>query len=328
MKKNYRLLFVVLFVISFIVKGFSQVTTNGVSVLTVTKGAQTPTNVDITFTLTMSPAVASFFSCNFKINHGLLSNPTFVSSVSPSVKYVTNITTVGGLVLNSAADDIPDAITVSTVSWTVNFATNGSSTLCFTLDPINNEAINTSGDDFPATLDYCNIVLPAEIVSFQAQNKGKTNMLTWETASEKNNKGFYIERSADAKTFETIGFVKGFGTTTQKQSYTFNDNRPLSINYYRVRQEDNNGAIVYSKTLSVASASKISLKIFPNPAHDKIAIEPFDSFKSLTVSNLQGVALIKTQQTQADVSSLSAGFYFLEVQNTEGVVSRMKFMKE
>ena len=80
MKKIYRLVIVVLCVVSFVVKGFSQVTTNGVSVLTVTKGAQTPTTVDITFTLTMSPGVASFYSCNFKINHGLLSNPTFVSS--------------------------------------------------------------------------------------------------------------------------------------------------------------------------------------------------------------------------------------------------------
>ena len=322
MKKFYIFLFALLWA----GQASSQVT-NGVSVLTVTKGTQTPTTIDITFTLTMSPAVASFYSCNFQINHGTLSNPTFVSSTSPSVNYVTNITTTGGLVLNCDVDDIPNAITVSTVSWTVNFSTAGTSTICLGLGATN-ECLNTTFGEFPATLDYCNIVLPAELVGFQAQNKGKTNILTWQTASEKNNKGFFIERSTDAKKFETVGFVKGFGTTTQTQSYIFNDNTPLSIAYYRIRQADNDGAISYSKTVSVATSSKMTVKIYPNPAHDRVAIENFNGFKSLTISSLQGVSLIKTQLTEADVSQLSAGFYILEVENTEGSVSRMTFIKK
>ena len=323
MKKFYLFLYTILW----IGQANSQTITNGVSVLTVTKGTQTPTTIDITFTLTMAPAVASFYSCNFLINHGMLSNPTLISTTSPSVHYVSNITTMGGLVLNCDVDDVPNAITASIVSWTVNFSTSGTSTLCFSLGAVN-ECLNTNFDEFPATIDYCNIVLPAELMGFQAQSKGKTNLLTWQTASEKNNKGFFIERSADAKKFETIGFVKGFGTTTQTQSYVFNDNTPLSIAYYRVRQEDKDGAILYSKTLSVATSSKMTVKMYPNPAQDRVAIENFNGFKSLTITSLQGISLVKTQLTEADISNLSAGFYILEVENTEGSVSRMTFIKK
>lgn len=323
MKKFHLFLFALLWA----GQASSQVVTNGVSVLTVTKGTQTPTTIDITFTLTLAPAVTDFFSCNFQINHGALSNPTFISSTSPSAHYASTITTTGGLVLNCDVDDIPNTIAVSTVSWTVNFSTAGTSTLCFTLGATN-ECLDKIGNEFPATINYCDIVLPVELIGFQAQNKGKTNLLTWQTASEKNNKGFFIERSADAKKFETIGFVKGFGTTRQTQSYIFNDNTPLSIAYYRVRQEDKDGAILYSKIVSVAASSKMTVKIYPNPAQDRVAIENFNGFKSLTISNLQGISLIKTQLTEADISNLSAGFYILEVENTEGSVSRMTFIKK
>ena len=64
-------------------------------------------------------------------------------------------------------------------------------------------------------------VLPVELLSFEAKNNDKTVDLTWTTASEGNNAGFDIERSADGKTFEKIGFVKGNGTTSEKPLPSF-----------------------------------------------------------------------------------------------------------
>jgi hypothetical protein len=117
-----------------------------------------------------------------------------------------------------------------------------------------------------------NTPLPVELINFQAQNKGKTNLLTWQTASEKDNEGFYIERSSDGKSFETIGFVKGQGTTLKQQSYNFTDNDPLSISYYKLRQRDFNGKESFSQVKLVARTSKNYYQVSPNPASNIVNV--------------------------------------------------------
>ena len=302
--------------------------TSQTSVISLVKIAETATHIDIKFTLTITPAIR-FYSCNFQITHGDLTEPTQVSVVSPNASYTTNITTSGGLVLNSVVDDIPNAIMSVPVSWTVRFRKGSSLNVCFAISGVN-ECLNTVGDDFPATLPSCNIVIPVELMDFQAKNVQNTNFLTWQTASERNNKGFYIERSSDGKTFETIGFVKGNGTTSQQQNYTFTDNGPLSISYYRLRQEDFDGSKMYSKVVSVRlnKLDKIPLKIYPNPTNGSLSIDASYSLKTLKIYNLQGVLLLKTNQSQTDVATFSAGIYLLEAENTEGSVSRMTFVKQ
>jgi hypothetical protein len=115
--------------------------------------------------------------------------------------------------------------------------------------------------------------LPVEILEFYAQNQNSKNLLDWQTASEKGNEGFYIQRSADGKVFENLGFVKGNGTTQKKQSYNFIDEHPLSISYYRLLQKDLDGKETYSKIISVIENPKISLNIFPNPATDILNVK-------------------------------------------------------
>ena len=120
------------------------------------------------------------------------------------------------------------------------------------------------------------IILPVEILNLKAQNQGKTNLLTWQTTSEKENEGFDIEKSADGKIFEKIGFVKGNGTTTQKQTYSFTDNNPLSISYYRLHQMDFGGKETYSNIVSVVMNTKMNVKAFPNPTNSLLNVQ-FDS---------------------------------------------------
>jgi hypothetical protein len=54
----------------------------------------------------------------------------------------------------------------------------------------------------------------------------KTVVLTWQTASENNNKSFQIERSLDGLNFAPIGEVKGNGTTITPHDYAFTDKDP------------------------------------------------------------------------------------------------------
>ena len=100
------------------------------SIISVVKVAETTTQIDIKFTLTITPQIR-FYSCNFQITHGDLTTPTQVSVVSPNASYTTNITTSGGLVLNSIVDDIPNAIMSVPVSWTVRFTKGSAPSVLF-----------------------------------------------------------------------------------------------------------------------------------------------------------------------------------------------------
>lgn len=309
-----------------------QTTINGVSVLNVQKTTETATNVEFVFTLTMTPAVVQFFSANFQIDYTNLTNPTQVSVAAPS-NYTADVQTgTGSLTLNTIHESGAFQ-TVSTVSWTVNFIKTASTTTCLTIASITNEVLDFDANDYPATLtNGCNIVLAAELIQFQGQNKENSHILSWQTASEKDNAGFHIEQSTDGKVFKTIGFVKGFGTTTNKQTYTFiNRTPPLSITtYYRLRQENTPSQIVYSKIIAVGTDNKTNkkpLNVYPNPANTTVGVNDFANFKSLAIYNLQGKKLMQTTDQQADISLLKANIYILEVVDTEGVVSSTKFVK-
>lgn len=91
--------------------------------------------------------------------------------------------------------------------------------------------------------------LPIELIDFQAKLKNHLVELTWETASEKNNDFFTIERASDVEHFEVVGErVKGKGTTNQRSDYKFMDTHPLyGRSYYRLKQTDFDGTSTYSQ---------------------------------------------------------------------------------
>jgi Secretion system C-terminal sorting domain len=176
-------------------------------------------------------------------------------------------------------------------------------------------------------------VLPIELADISAYKKGASNILKWTTASETNNKGFHIERSSDASTWETIGFVKGAGNAQQKIDYSFTDNNPLSISYYRLRQEDNDGRTTHTKAVSVSQNGKLNVKIAPNPAKDvvNISLDKESEKNFVTVYDVVGRSVATAQfsgnQSELNVSNLIKGIYFINVQ-TDGKTVTQKFFKE
>lgn len=63
--------------------------------------------------------------------------------------------------------------------------------------------------------DSWQAVIPVELSSFTAAGNGNTAILNWETATEKNNQGFFIERKDNNGEFSSISFIEGKGTTTE-----------------------------------------------------------------------------------------------------------------
>ncbi len=168
---------------------------------------------------------------------------------------------------------------------------------------------------------YANAVLAVELTTLKAKAVNTTTVLTWQTASEKDNAGFTIERSADATNFTAIGNVKGNGTTNATSDYTFTDATPLSgVNYYRLRQADVNGKETMSKVVSVLFG-KTGLVLRNTLVHDALEVVVSESeVGPLSIFNVSGqlVYATKVQGTQRiDLSNLSAGVYIVRTQTGE-----------
>src|SRR3989304_6632954 len=86
------------------------------------------------------------------------------------------------------------------------------------------------------------LVVPVELSSFTGNVVDGKVLLEWITATELNNHGFEIQRKALSGDFATIAFVKGQGTTTQQNQYSFADKNLNEGKYfYRLKQMDYGG---------------------------------------------------------------------------------------
>ncbi len=137
--------------------------------------------------------------------------------------------------------------------------------------------------------------IPVEMTTFTAKfiNKGVT--LTWSTATETNNKGFEIERKSENTEWTKIGFVNGFGTTTEAREYTFTDKNLAVGKYsYRLKQVDFDGTFDYSKVVEVEVLAPKVFELaqnYPNPFNPTTKINysvPFDSKVIISIYSVTG----------------------------------------
>lgn len=193
---------------------------------------------------------------------------------------------------------------------------------------------NRSFNNPPVYLDPA-CPVPVELSMFDAKARLSGIDLFWETASEKNNAGFRVERreikeltdlatgnttlscvdkTADgAVKWNEIGFVNGAGTTNSVQNYRYFDSEVRNhFNYeYRLRQVDFDGSEYYSNIVNVKFGSEgITLNdAIPNPSNGKTHITmniPIRTNTRLEVFDMMG-NLVRTLYN--DVVSGSNGEY-------------------
>ena len=173
--------------------------------------------------------------------------------------------------------------------------------------------------------------LPVEFLHFRAASSNDVVTLEWATGSEVNNDFFEVQRSADGNEFQIIGSVNGYGTTVERQDYSFTDFSPLpGTAFYKLRQVDFDGVYEFS---NVATASlplpPASLIVFPNPLEANIQIRavglPPETEVTYFLTDLQGARILDGKGmstpgghylTQVALpSSLGAGIYMLSLQS-------------
>lgn len=111
--------------------------------------------------------------------------------------------------------------------------------------------------------------LPVELISFSAKAESNNRVkLIWETAREKDNAYFELEKSTDTKQNIFLTKVDALPMSDQRQTYSFVDESPFSgVSYYRLRQVDLNGG--YKNYAWVSVKLNGNYMIFPNPLTDR-----------------------------------------------------------
>lgn len=179
-------------------------------------------------------------------------------------------------------------------------------------------------------------VLPVELSYFRVNKSNAVALLEWQTASERNNAGFTVERSSDGKSFVQIGEATGKGDSDEAVNYTFTDNNPANgINYYRLKQQDFDGSVSYSPVRSIsivrnstaylypAVSSGVVVVSFPEKLKDDTRIEVVE-FSTGRVVNTQHLTA-NTERHNINTSKLNAGTYLVIVYDGT-YPTRLKFV--
>ncbi|MCX7983905.1 MAG: T9SS type A sorting domain-containing protein [Bacteroidetes bacterium] len=180
--------------------------------------------------------------------------------------------------------------------------------------------------------------LPVELTSLHASVVNGAVVLRWSTAMELHNYGFEVERRwNESPVRETIGFVRGFGTSNAPREYTFTDTQlSRSGRYeYRLKQIDADGGVSYSQGVEIEIAVPKELVLYqnyPNPFNPTTTIEftiAEDGYTELSVYDVLGreVARLVDGELRADRvhrvvfdgAKFSAGVYYYKLENGKQV---------
>jgi hypothetical protein len=206
--------------------------------------------------------------------------------------------------------------------WNVQWAT---------LDAANNKLVKSGIPEFSTWTAGSreNNALPISLIRFDGKCNGSSVEISWATASESNNKEFFIEESDDAQTWIKVRTTEGYGNTTTNRSYN-ETLTPLSSGgkYYRLTQVDFNGNSETFEPIFVncEESTRNEVTISPNPARDFVNVaitSSGDMEAALTLFASNGKILFSKQlilmkglnNIHLDINDLPAGAYHLNISN-------------
>ncbi|MCB0611507.1 MAG: T9SS type A sorting domain-containing protein, partial [Lewinella sp.] len=130
------------------------------------------------------------------------------------------------------------------------------------------------------------------------------------------------------KTWSSLTFIPGKGTSNSINDYQFADYRPFyGLNYYRLKQIDFDGIYDYSKICSIDFGGKHLIQMYPNPVNEVVrftgikkgTFKIYDSYGKLIEAN-------NFQRNGIDASKLIPGVYYIIIGSSQQL-TKFKFIK-
>ncbi len=201
-----------------------------------------------------------------------------------------------------------------------------------------NDGAYDSGVFLQASSFSSPVVLPVELISFDAKCNEAYTEVKWETATEKNNDYFILERAGDDLKFETIAIIKGNGNSNSVKQYSFKDFTKYPVNYYQLVQVDKDGTRNVSKMLISKNTCRTDFIVntaYYNISDKNIVInyEAEDNMQAaVTIYDLLGKVVYDTKRElnagqnvlQLDANELGQGMYVCAISTAEyGMVKKI-----
>jgi hypothetical protein len=174
-------------------------------------------------------------------------------------------------------------------------------------------------------------IIPVELTSFAANVNENNVTLNWTTATELNNQGFDVERNS-GNGFEKIGFVAGFGTSSEIHTYSYVDGSLQQGSYtYRLKQVDFDGTFEYSDVVEVDVIAPDVFTLeqnYPNPfnpsttinfslaADSKVSLTVFDILGQEVANLINGNVAAGSHEINFNASNVNSGVYFYRIDAT------------
>jgi hypothetical protein len=168
------------------------------------------------------------------------------------------------------------------------------------------------------------IALPITFANLRCDNSADNSVkLEWSAVLQHNILAFFVERSTDGYSFETIAMIPVADYSQTLRSYSFADFKPLPDGgYYRIRMEDQNGKVSYSQfcvSKNKRTVNQPILRVFPSPTDGKLTViaqEPERNFTWI-VYTISGTEITRGYsmdgKTTIDLTFLSAGLYNVKI---------------
>ncbi|MEM6345219.1 MAG: T9SS type A sorting domain-containing protein [Bacteroidota bacterium] len=178
-------------------------------------------------------------------------------------------------------------------------------------------ATNSEGTSYGSEQTFTtSATLPVELLSFNGTYQEGSVQLSWETATESQNKGYRVMRFTESA-WQEIGFVAGVPENQEGfRAYQYTDevksqNGPL---YYQLAQEDMDGSLNYSQVIEISREFEHQISIFPNPAKDKLTINSSRyELEEFQLYDLQGRLIarqtLSNKEAIIDLQAFAKGYY-------------------
>jgi hypothetical protein len=202
-----------------------------------------------------------------------------------------------------------------------------------TLSLIGNTSISGVGHDLTSCV-FPLAALATDMTSFTVEAKGSQQTLVSWTTTNEIYKGYFVEFSADAEKWRTLGYIEGNGNSSTENKYSFISSSLASgRNYYRLRYVGYDGEYSYSQVKSIDIKHNNQVSIGPNPTKGDLTIR--NNMRTATkgfvfdiTGKLVKEALLNRGLNTISINHVPPGTYLIRVLGENGEFYHEKIIKE